>query len=145
MRGNTLYFGNTRTVAINVPIRIPIIRPVIAIINVFCRPSITVTYPYVFKENTTLDLSATGANIQGGVGTYEGLEVDATTGKFADNNGGWVQVNTGTIIKLNVLEGAQVSVVAYSSADSFTIEVIDGVATITCVANDYLKSITVTY
>ncbi len=107
--------------------------------------SITVTYPYVFKENTTLDLSATGANIQGGVGTYEGLEVDATTGKFADNNGGWVQVNTGTIIKLNVLEGAQISVVAYSSADSFTIEVIDGVATITCVANDYLKSITVTY
>ena len=107
--------------------------------------AITVKYAVIFGENTTIDLSATGAKIEGATGTYEGLTVDATNGKFADNNGGWVQVNTGTVITLNVLDGATVSVTAYSSADSFTIVVADGVCTITAVANDYLKAITVTY
>ena len=107
--------------------------------------SITVSYPIVYNEATTIDLSATGANIQGGKGTYEGLDVDATNGKFADNNGGWVQVNAGTIIKLNVAEGAEVSVSAYSSADNFTIAIADGVCTITCNANDYLKAISINY
>ncbi len=107
--------------------------------------SIDIEYPYVFEEATTVDLSATGANIQGGTGKYEGLSIDATNGKFADNNGGWVQVNAGTIITLNVLEGAEVSVTAYSSADNFTIAVVDGVCTITCIANDYLKAITIKY
>ena len=107
--------------------------------------AITVSYPIVYGENTTIDLSATGANIQKTTGTYEGLEVDATNGKFADNNGGWVQVNAGTVIKLNVADGATVSVTAYSSADNFTIAIADGVCTITATANDYLKAITVTY
>ena len=107
--------------------------------------SISIVYPVVYGENTTIDLSATGANIQGGTGVYEGLEVDATNGKFADNNGGWVQVNTGTVIKLNVADGATVSVTAYSSADNFTIAIADGVCTITATANDYLKAITVSY
>ena len=107
--------------------------------------SVSVVYPVVFEENTTIDLSATGAAIQGTTGNYEGLEIDATNGKFADNNGGWTQVNAGTIIKLNVIDGAEVSVSAYSSADNFAIEIADGVCTITCNANDYLKSITVKY
>jgi hypothetical protein len=107
--------------------------------------SISIVYPVVFAEATTIDLSATGANIQGAVGDYEGLTVDATNGKFADNNGGWTQVNTGTIITFNVAEGAQVSVTAYSSADNFTIEIANGVCTITCVGNDYLKAITIAY
>ena len=107
--------------------------------------SIDIKYPVIFDENTTIDLSATGANIQGTTGTYEGLDIDATNGKFADNNGGWVQVNTGTIISFNVAEGAMVSVTAYSSADSFTVAIADGVCTITCVGNDYLKAITIKY
>ena len=107
--------------------------------------SITVKYTVVFSESTTIDLSATGANIQKTVGEYKGLTVDATNGKFADNNGGWTQVNTGTIITLNVLDGAQVSVTAYSSADNFDIVIADGVCTITCVGNDYLKAITIAY
>ena len=107
--------------------------------------SISVVYPVIFDETTTIDLSATGASIQGGKGNYNGLDIDATSGKFADNNGGWTQVNAGTIIKLHVVEGAQVSVSAYSSADNFTIAIADGVCTITCVANDYLKSISVKY
>ena len=107
--------------------------------------SITVKYVVVFDKPTTIDLSATGANIQKTVGEYKGLTVDATNGKFADNGGGWTQVNTGTIIRLNVVEGAQVSVTAYSSADNFTVEIADGVCTITAVGNDYLKAITVKY
>ncbi len=107
--------------------------------------SVSIVYPVVFDENTTIDLSATGANIQGSKGDYNGLTVDATNGKFADNNGGWTQVNAGTVIKLNVADGATVSVTAYSSADNFAIVIADGVCTITCNANDYLKAITISY
>ena len=107
--------------------------------------AISINYPIVYSENTTIDLSATGANIQGGTGVYEGLSIDAANGKFADNNGGWVQVNTGTIITLNVAEGATVTVSAYSSADNFSIVIADGVCTITCTGNDYLNGITVSF
>ena len=107
--------------------------------------SITVVVPHVFSENTTIDLSATGVHFEGSKGEYAGLTVDATVGKFKDNGGGWVQVNTGTIITLNVAEGAQVSVTAHSSADNFVIGIVDGVCTITCTGNDYLKAIAITY
>ncbi len=107
--------------------------------------SISIVYPVVFDETTTIDLSATGANIQGSVADYNGLTVDATNGKFTDNNGGWVQVNAGTVIMLNVTDGASVTVSAYRSADNFTISIVDGVCTITATANDYLNSITVSY
>jgi hypothetical protein len=107
--------------------------------------SISIVYPVVFDEATTIDLSATGANIQKTVGEYEGLTIDATNGKFADGGNNWTQVNAGTIITLNVADGATVSVSAYSSADNFTIEIVDGVCTITCTGNDYLKAITIAY
>ena len=107
--------------------------------------SVEVEYPVVFSETTTVDLSATGASIQGTTGKYAGLSVDATNGKFADNNSGWVQVNAGTVITLNVGAGASVSVSAYSSAENFEIVTVDGVCTITCKANDYLKAITVSF
>ena len=107
--------------------------------------AITVKYAVVYDETTTIDLSATGANIQKTVGEYEGLTIDATNGKFADGGNNWTQVNAGTIITLNVAEGAQVSVTAYSSADNFTIEIVDGVCTITCTGNDYLKAIAVSF
>ncbi len=108
--------------------------------------SVSVVYPVVFEENTTIDLSATnGLSIQGGTGNYEGLEVDATNGKFADNGSGWVQVNAGTIIKLNVLEGAEISATTYQNAEIFTIEITDGVCTLTCTTNGYVSSISVNY
>ena len=107
--------------------------------------SIQITYPIVYSETTTIDLSATGAKIEGTVGVYEGLEIDATNGKFADNNGGWTQVNAGTIIMLRVAEGAEISVTAYSSADNFSIHVYDNWVEIEVKANDYLKSIQVSY
>ena len=107
--------------------------------------SVEIEYPVVFEETTTVDLSATGANIQGTTGKYAGMYVDATNGKFADNGSGWVQVNAGTVITLNVIEGAEVSVAAYTSAENFDIVIADGVCTITCVANDYVKAVTVKY
>ena len=107
--------------------------------------SIDIYYPVVFDEDTTIDLSKTGASIQGTTGTYNGLEIDATNGKFDDNEGGWTQVNKGTVITLNVADGAQVSVSAYYSADNFTVEILNGVCTITCVADDYLDAIKVSY
>ena len=105
--------------------------------------AVTVKYVIVYNEETTIDLSKTGVHFEGNTGVYEGLEIDATNGKFADNNGGWVQVNTGTIITFNVFEGANVSVKAYTSADNFTITVVDGVCTITAVGNDYINTITI--
>ena len=90
------------------------------------------------------DLSDTDARIEGAEGEYAGLYIDATNGKFAGNNSGWTQVNCGTIITFQVAEGAIVSVSAYISADNFYIHVEDGWASIEAIANDYLKSITVT-
>ncbi len=107
--------------------------------------SVDIEYPVVFSETTTIDLSATGVSIQGTSGKYEGLSINATSGKFADNNGGWTQVNAGTVISMNVADGAQVSVSAYSNADNFTVVIAEGVCTITCVGNDYLKAITVSF
>ena len=107
--------------------------------------SITINYPVVVEENTLIDLSATGANIQGGKGTYGPLYVNATSGKFADNNSGWVQVNAGTIITINVLDGARVYIKAYTSVENFEIVVANGVCTITVNANDYLEHIVVEY
>ena len=107
--------------------------------------SITVVVAYVFSETTTVDLSATGVHFEGSKGEYAGLTVDATVGKFKDNGGGWVQVNTGTVITLNVAEGAQVSVSAYSNAANFDVVIANGVCTITAVGNDYLNAITVSF
>ena len=107
--------------------------------------SITVVVAYVFSETTTVDLSATGVHFEGSKGEYAGLTVDATGGKFKDNGGGWVQVNTGTVITLNVAEGAQVSVSAYSNSANFDIVIANGVCTITAVGNDYLNAITVSF
>ena len=106
--------------------------------------AITVKYAIVYNEETTIDLSKTGVHFEGNTGVYEGLEIDATNGKFADNNGGWVQVNAGTVITFNVFEGANVSVKSYSNnPDNFTITVVDGVCTITVVGNDYINTITI--
>ena len=107
--------------------------------------AIEIKYPVVYDEDTVISLSGTeGILIQGATGTFEGLNVDATNGKFA-SNGDWMQVNTGTIISFNVAEGATVSVTAYTSADNFTVAIADGVCTITCVGNDYLKAITIAF
>ena len=117
----------------------------ITVLNKDYIKAININYPVVYDKNITIDLSATGVKIEGTTGIYEGLEIDATAGKFADNNSGWVQVNEDTIIRLHVTEWAEVSVSPYSSADNFEIVVENGVAEIRVMANDYLKAITIKY
>ena len=108
--------------------------------------TISVYYPVVFDEATTIDLLGFEGTLQGssGKGNWNGLEIDATTGKFGNSNGSWLQFNTGAVIKLNVAEGAQVTVATYT-ANTATVVVENGVATITAVADDYIKSITIAY
>ena len=111
--------------------------------NIYIK-AINVAYPVVFDSNTTIDLAAFDGKYEGNTGKWNGLSVDATNGKFADN-GDWVQVNTGTVIKFNVAENAQIALTTYQDAKDYTVTVEDGVATITTTGNIYIGSIAISY
>ena len=114
--------------------------------------------PTVVFHNTFLfDGSADACTdaYQGTTGSFNGLEIDATNGKFASNGGGWYQANTGTELKVYVYKGAKITVTSYS-ANVLTINGVandattatytsteDGYVTITMTGNDYIKSIVV--
>ena len=107
--------------------------------------TIAVSYPVVYDEEATINVVECTYHVEGSKASWRGLEIDATNGKWALNSTkDWIQVNKDTVIKLNVAEGAIVSVVSHT-ADTFTVVVEGTVCTITAVANDYLKTITVTY
>ena len=53
--------------------------------------------------------------IQYTTGTWEGMHIDATNGKWAPNNSSWAQVNQGTIITFQVPLGAEVTVGEYNA------------------------------
>lgn len=62
-------------------------------------------------------------NFQGIEGTFAGLEIDATHGKFnITSNNNWAQVNTGTIIKAPVNGASEVTVEGYSDKTKFTVD-----------------------
>ncbi len=110
--------------------------------------TISVNVPVVYRENTTIVLNDyAGATVQGGIGEYKGITIDATNGKFAVNNADWIQINQGTVLKLYVAEGAQVTAKFYNEntaeAAYYEIRVEDGAATITVLGNTYIQSITV--
>ena len=94
----------------------------------------------------TIDLTKfpEGLTYQGDTGEWEGLSINATNGKFGNNNGQWVQCNAGTILTFKVGDYANVTVIAYYSANNFGIHIENNVCTITCTANDYLSTINVT-
>ena len=119
------------------------VATITAIANDYIK-TITVAYPVVFDTNTTIDLTQCTTKYEGSKGSWEGIEIDATNGKFATNNGGWIQFNTGTVLTFNVAEGATVTAVTYSEG-SVSIVVENGVATITATSNDYIKTITIAY
>ncbi len=96
-------------------------------------------------ETTTIDLTACDTQFQGNAGVWNGLMIDATTGKFALNGSkDWIQFNTGTVIKLYVAEGSTVTFTEYNNAGSITATVEGNLATITATGNTYIKNITVT-
>lgn len=106
---------------------------------------IAVSIPVIYSENTTIDLLEFTDTVQSSVSVYKGITIDATNGKFGNNNGSWLQFNNGTVLKLNVAEGATVSIVTYDNATNYTITIENGVATITATANIYIQSISISY
>lgn len=88
---------------------------------------VTVTYYYYPQENQ---------------GTYKSLFIDATDGYWINDNSGYVKVGKGTIINMNVNSRSNVILDVENSLDNFNIEVNEGVATITCLNDDGIKSIT---
>jgi pectinesterase len=106
---------------------------------------------YDYTKTSTIVLSDySGATIEGATGEYKGVSIDATSGKFKAN-GNSVQVNAGTVLSINVAEGAVVTVnwyQTYGSADDVTIayNADHTVATLTILTDSrYIVSIDVTY
>ena len=100
----------------------------------------------VFEEDKVLDLTALSTAYEGNTGRYEGIEIDATAGKFANNGSGWIQMNEGTVLKVNVSDEIVVGVVEYE--DKGLIDISDrdedGWVTLTATGNTYIKSISFT-
>ena len=117
----------------------------IAVTGNIYMSTIDIYVPVVFDKTTTLDLTSCQDKIEGAVGSWNGLAIDATSGKWANNGSGWIQVNSGTVIRLNVNEGAQISLTTYNDATDYTIEIVDGVATITVTGNIYMSQIAISY
>ena len=112
--------------------------------NIYIK-QIIITYPVIFDSNTVLSLISCEDKFEGSVGSWNGLTIDATSGKFANNGSGWIQVNSGTVISFNVAEGVQISVTTYKDATDYTVEVVDGVAKITVTGNIYMSQIEISY
>lgn len=104
----------------------------------------------IFSQTTTIDLIGE-VNIQNIKDDYKGMEVDATNGgKFTLNSSkDWIQFNNGTSLKIYVTPDANVDVdcVTYSP-DTVSIDksrISEGYILVTSIANDYIKSITLTF
>ena len=107
--------------------------------------SIAINYPVVFKEDTVINCHESDIEINGSVGSWNGLNIDATAGKWSDKRTDqWVQANAGLVITLNVEGNPTVTVVTYTEgAAEVTVE--NGLVTITMLANDYISTISISY
>lgn len=110
-----------------------------------------------FREGSEL-MGENGVLIQGGTGTVEGLEIDATSGKFqTKDRTDWAQVNAGTIIKVPVAGASRVTITVQDSNSKYTVDGkantaveesflckgTDGYVTIVMTSDGYLGSIKV--
>ncbi len=103
-----------------------------------------------YTWNISADLTET---IQGTSTTWEGLKVDATSGKLGVNNASWAQLNSGTIIGVPVSGPCEITVVGYSAdytvngnaataeTQTFTYEGEAGYVNVVATANTYIQSI----
>lgn len=120
-------------------------------------------------ENKYYDFQCNNENaynqtIQGSTGTWNGLSIDATTGKVAPNSGAnCTQINTGSFITIPVQADCIVTVTAYSgqgngkltlsqssdtataTGDVISINAVKGKVTLTAIGNTYINSIEVIY
>ncbi len=102
----------------------------------------------------TWDLSTIDVIFNGNSGKWQGLLVDATNGKLQNNNGGWAQFNTDTVISVPVDGNCDITVVTYSvghtvngiaatnTTETFTYEGEAGYVDIVATASNYIKTIT---
>ena len=75
-----------------------------------------------FREGSEL-MGENGVLIQGGTGTVEGLEIDATSGKFqTKDRTDWALVDAGTIIKVPVAEACSVTITVQDSNSKYTVD-----------------------
>ena len=103
------------------------------------------SFPIVYNSNTTIDLTQHKEKVEGSIAVWNGLTIDATNGKWNNNNGGWIQFNNGTKVSLTVAEGASVTVKTYNDATNYTITITNNIATITATGDIYISEISVTY
>lgn len=120
-------------------------------------------------ENKYYDFQCNNENaynqtIQGSTGTWNGLRIDATTGKVAPNSGAnCTQINTGSFITIPVQADCKVTVTAYSgqgsgkltlsqgsdtvtaTGDVISINAVKGEVILTAIGNTYINSIEVIY
>lgn len=128
------------------------------------QPSVTAiesdtTYSFNSNDANAEDgyyvLKAT-ENVEGSSTDFNGIKLDATTGKIWDNNGQWFQFNTGAVISFYVKAGANVKIETYQNALTYKVNGEDAVAgtyefksdeyvTITSDASMYIGYIRVTY
>ncbi len=109
------------------------------------------------QEQSWQLIDAAGAVFQGNTGEWNGLLIDATTGKVNIRTGQWAQFNTGAIIKVPVAGPSKVTITSYSAGvytfegkastateETFTYTGEAGYVTLVSTANDYLDTIKVT-
>lgn len=89
----------------------------------------------------TIKLTDCQTKFEGVKGVWNGIEIDATTGKFANNNSGWIQFNTGTVIRFKIDGDFDVNITTYQNADTASVVVADGYVTITATANGYISTV----
>lgn len=101
--------------------------------------------PVIFDTDASIDLTAHTEKVEGSTAQWNGLTIDATSGKWANNGSGWIQFNTGTKVSFNVVDGAVVTATTYNNSEAYTVDITNGVATITATENIYIKTISISY
>lgn len=110
--------------------------------------TISISYAVDFTKNATLNLAECTVNYEGSTGYYKGVEIDATSGKFANNNGGWIQFNEGATLTFTVAAGAQVTITEYGDKGACEITIDGTQATISVKAglgSTYISVLSVSY
>jgi hypothetical protein len=98
-----------------------------------------------------------GLKVEGSTAEFEGLTIDATTGKLSDNGGSWFQFNETTSITFDVAKPCTIQVKLYQDSTSYTVNGVAadstntftiteaGKITITSTANGYIGYIYITF
>jgi hypothetical protein len=76
-------------------------------------------------------------------GTWNILSIDATKGYWYKGVDGYINVGKGTVINVAVASKEEVVIEALNDPNNFEVQVENGIATITCINEDGLKSITI--